>query len=224
MKICSICGKEKDEKFFVKNRNQCKDCKKDYQKRYYQENSEQLKIYQKEYNIENKEYVNGRSREYRNEPKEHLNEISKKYQKDNKDRIRKQKREYIRERRRTDPNFKLRNNVSRLIAYLLETNSSSKNGESCLQYLPYTIDELKFHLEALFESWMTWKNWGVYDSKIWDDNDSNTWRWQIDHIIPHSTFKYTSMDSQEFRDCWALSNLRPLSAKRNVIDGNRRDV
>jgi len=38
-------------------------------------------------------------------------------------------------------------------------------------------------------------------------------------IIPQSTFKYSSMEDQEFKNCWALSNLRPLSAKQNNFDG-----
>jgi hypothetical protein len=44
----------------------------------------------------------------------------------------------------------------------------------------------------------------------------------FDHIIPHSTFHYETMDCQEFKDCWALSNLRPLSAKQNLLDGISR--
>lgn len=84
------------------------------------------------------------------------------------------------------------------------------------------MEKLKRHLEGQFESWMTWDNHGRYDVKTWNDNDQNTWTWQIDHIIPHSKFHYTSMENQEFKDCWALSNLRPYSAKQNVIDGTSR--
>lgn len=51
------------------------------------------------------------------------------------------------------------------------------------------------------------------------DGNSATWKWQIDHIVPQSTFQYASIDCQEFRNCWTLSNLRPLSAKQNLLDG-----
>lgn len=91
-----------------------------------------------------------------------------------------------------------------------------------LQYLPYSIQELKEHLEIQFEPWMTWYNHGIYDSKLWDDNDLSTWTWQIDHIVPHANFPYLSMKDQSFRDCWALSNLRPYSAKQNLIDGGTK--
>ena len=57
--------------------------------------------------------------------------------------------------------------------------------------------------------------------KFWDDNDSSTWKWQIDHIIPHFAFKYTTMNCEKFRKRWALENLRPYSAKQNMIDRDR---
>jgi hypothetical protein len=69
---------------------------------------------------------------------------------------------------------------------------------------------------------MIWQNYGRYDATKWNDNDPFTWTWQIDHIVPQSTFHYTSMEDQSFRDCWALSNLRPLSAKQNFLDGVSR--
>ena len=124
--------------------------------------------------------------------------------------------------RQNDPSFKIRSSLSYAIWYSLKYNNTSKNGKSCLDYLPYTLDQLKEHLEAQFEPWMTWENHGTYNKKNWNDNDPNTWKWQIDHIIPHSTFTYSSMDCQEFNTCWALTNLRPYSAKQNIIDGTNR--
>jgi len=66
---------------------------------------------------------------------------------------------------------------------------------------------------------MTWENHGKYDPKTWDNNNSKTWTWQIDHIVPHSTFKYSSMEDQAFKECWSLDNLRPYSSKQNQLDG-----
>lgn len=130
------------------------------------------------------------------------------------------------ERRRnkadTDPAWKLRQNISTAIRDGLYRNNSSKNKESCIPYLEYTITELKAHLENQFEPWMNWSNHGNYRVAVWDDNDPATWTWQIDHTVPHSKFIYTSMQDEEFKRCWALSNLRPLSAKQNILDGNRR--
>lgn len=106
-----------------------------------------------------------------------------------------------------------------MVYVALKKNNSNKNSISVLKFLPYSIKELKIHLENQFEHWMTWDNWGMYDPSTWDDNDQSTWTWQIDHIIPQSTFKYTSMEDEEFKQCWGLDNLRPLSAKQNIIDG-----
>ena len=69
---------------------------------------------------------------------------------------------------------------------------------------------------------MNWNNWGKYNPKTWDDNDSSTWTWQIDHIIPVSHFKYNCESDEEFKKCWSLDNLRPYSAKQNIIEQDYR--
>lgn len=88
--------------------------------------------------------------------------------------------------------------------------------------LPYTMKELKIHLESQFESWMSWNNYGSYNKQLWNDNDKTTWKWNIDHIKPKSDFKYSSIDDIYFIECWSLDNLRPYSAKQNLLDGVNR--
>jgi hypothetical protein len=88
--------------------------------------------------------------------------------------------------------------------------------------LPYSINDLYNHLESLFEPWMNWDNQGTYNKNTWDDNDQSTWFWRLDHIIPRSDLPYESMSDKNFQKVWALSNLRPLAAKQNIIDGARR--
>lgn len=90
---------------------------------------------------------------------------------------------------------------------------SSKHGESCLQHLPYLVEELKSHIESLWESWMTWDNYGSYDY--------NRKTWQIDHIVPQSKLPYSSMNDENFQKCWALSNLRPLETIANIKKSNK---
>ena len=106
---------------------------------------------------------------------------------------------------------------SNIRSYIFSPKTSSS-----LSFLPYTIDELKKYLESQFEPWMTWENHGVYDVNIWDDNDKSTWTWQIDHIIQQSDLPYVSMNDENFQKCWVFSNLRPLSAKQNYLDGMTR--
>jgi predicted transcriptional regulator len=121
----------------------------------------------------------------------------------------------------------LRKAVSGAIHAYLKTEGLGGYNISAMAHLPYNVRDLKLHIENLFSHtdnlkdgkvWMTWDNWGVYDPKTHDINPT----WQIDHIIPHSTFKYKSMEDQAFLDCWALSNLRPLDARINNDDGVRR--
>lgn len=66
-----------------------------------------------------------------------------------------------------------------------------------------SIDFLKGYLEARFKEGMTWSNWG----KIW----------HIDHIIPCAEFDLT--DSEQQRQCFHYSNLRPLFARDNLSKG-----
>jgi len=108
---------------------------------------------------------------------------------------------YAKIRRKIDPGYCLRKNISFSIWYALKLSNSSKNNESCMKYLPYSINELKQHLESLFESWMTWNNYGTFISDVWTDNDPKTWTWQLDHIIPQSDLPYTSMTDDNFKKC-----------------------
>ena len=148
----------------------------------------------------------------------HASEIITKnsnYKKQNRSRI----NERNRERSKSDPIFKMRETVRGAIKMTLKR---LKNGTSISKYLPYAINQLKEHIESLFEPWMGWDNHGKYDPKTWNVNDPTTWTWQLDHIVPHSDFNYFSMEDQLYKDCWALSNLRPYSAKLNSIDGASR--
>ena len=98
----------------------------------------------------------------------------------------------------------------------------NKKNISCFKYLNYSVEDLKNHLEKQFESWMNWENHGIYDPKTWDDKNQLTWVWNIDHITPQSELPYTSMECDNFKLCWNLNNLRPYSAKQNILDGSNK--
>lgn len=207
-----------------------------YQKDYYQNNKDDIIIVQKEYRKNNKlkiadhnsEYykdnkssIDLQHAEYYENNKERMTAIQKQYCENHKDEIDSYRREYYKNRAHNDLLFKIKRRVSSQVWHFLFKSGSSKNNKSICDFLPYSIQELKEHLEKQFESWMNWNNYGRYVAKNWDDNDSSTWKWQIDHIIPHSKFSYISMENEEFKKCWALSNLRPYSAKQNLLDSNR---
>jgi hypothetical protein len=163
-----------------------------------------------------------------------ISEVNK--QKRNSEKSKKEKQEYfelhkteIREKLnaaerkayKEDIPFRLRKSISRMIRGQLKKNNSQKDG-SCLPNLPYTIEQLKEHLQQAWEPWMNWENYGKYSAQTWDDNDSSTWTWNIDHIIPQSNLPFISMTDENFKVCWSLENLRPYSAKQNLIDGSNR--
>ena len=197
--ICSKCNKDlpEDEFYFrsQKSRKRYRQCKK---------------------------CMNAASREYTKNNKEKIAKNKAKYYRNNKDYFTKYWREYMRKRRKNDLEFRLKSNINRSIHKFLKARGNSKKG-SLRDHLPFTIEDLKSHLESLFEPWMSWDNWGVYNHKTWNDADKSTWTWNLDHIIPHSKFKYSSISDISFRKCWDLSNLRPLSSKQNFLDGVRRE-
>lgn len=74
----------------------------------------------------------------------------------------------------------------------------------------YTEEEIVSHLESYFteENGYTWDNMG---------------EWHIDHIRPVSSFNYTTTECEDFKKCWALSNLQPLWAADNLRKSDKWD-
>lgn len=149
-----------------------------------------------------------------------LNQLQKvkEYYNKNKSKILNYNKKYCKIKRKNNFAFRVRPIISNSIYCCLKNNNCLKSN-SIKSKLPFKLEDLKMHLESLFEPWMNWNNWGKYIKAKWDDNDQSTWTWQIDHIIPHSTFKYKSMDDELFIKCWSLDNLRPYSSKLNQLDG-----
>jgi len=114
--------------------------------------------------------------------------------------------------------IRLKKTISAAIWKALKNKETSKTS-STLSFLPYSIDKLKTHIESQFEPWMSWDNWGMYELDTWDDNDSRTWTWQIDHKKPMARHVYSCQEDSEFLKAWELSNLRPLKSKENIILG-----
>lgn len=234
LRTCKKCGDIKDITFFVNKKRSngnyylytCLDCNKvynkNYHKQYREKNKEKLTKYQQERYSNNIDKFINYSKNYNANHKNKKKQYDVIYRQQNKEKIDNRIRKYRKKRRQYDICYRLRHSVSGSISSYLKLNGGSKNKNSCLQFLPFSIQELKQHLEKQFEPWMNWENRGIYHIKTWNDNDSSTWKWQIDHIVPHSKLPYKSMDEENFQKCWALDNLRPYSAKQNLLDSNRR--
>jgi HrpA-like RNA helicase len=168
------------------------------------------------YRHRNRKRLADAQKEYRTTHKEQEAITKKKWVEDNKGYVREQDR-LAKRKKRQNPLARLKDSISAIVRQWIK-----KDGKSIKKYLPYTLEQLKSHIENKFEPWMTWDNQGVYRVKEWNENDQSTWKWQLDHVKPHSWFPYISMEDPLFQECWALDNLRPYSAKDNIKNGNRR--
>lgn len=72
------------------------------------------------------------------------------------------------------------------------------------EILGCSFEEFKLYLESKFEPWMTWENYGLYNSKT-------NYGWDIDHIIPISSSK-TKEDIIKLNH---YTNLQPMCSKIN---------
>ena len=198
-KICNKCGIEKQITEFGKSKESkdgykysCKECRNLSERNRLADPSK-------------REHTNKLARINRTEKKEIYKAISDRYVSTHKQQRREYNTKYWNNRRKTDPVFRIKQNISRSIRYYIKTGS--KHGQSVLDKLGYSLQQLKEHLEKQFDQNMNWENYGTY--------------WHIDHIVPHSSFSYTSMDDEEFKKCWSLDNLRPLEAIENIKKSNK---
>lgn len=243
-KDCKECIRKRGSKYREENYEKVLKAKKEYYQKnhdkvlkYSREYNArpEVKAHQKEYRKEYYQTENGqknrfeRSKRYTSKPNVKAAIAARKRERyhDNLDVSRAQAREYmkrpdVKEKTRAryhatkTPQKRLRNCIRTSIIYHIKRKGQTKD-ESLVKHLGYSLDDLKIHLECLWEPWMNWENWGLYCAETWNDNDSKTWTWHIDHIKRHREFKYSSVKDPEFKECWALTNLRPLSAKENVI-------
>lgn len=194
----------------------------EYQKTYREANKEKISEKNAKRYKDNKIEFKIRNKEYRENHKEFLKLKRKQYKTNNRELFRERYNNYQRKRYHEDELYRLRQRISWNIRKTLLTNNSNKNKKSILEFLPFSIKELKACFELMFDDWMNWNNYGSYKVSEWNDDDKMTWKWNIDHIIPQANLPYDSMEHFNFKKCWALENLRPYSAKQNMIDSNLR--
>jgi hypothetical protein len=222
MKKCIKCGINKEISEFVKTKNSCKECEKEYKKQYRLKNKEKVKLKAKAYYENNKDFLKEKVKENYEKNKEKKIAYQKKYSEENKDKIKEYKSNYaqlnkckIREyknnyqnkRRNEDPIFKLKYVISRSIRRSLKCKGISKDKKS-IEILGCSIEFFKIYLEKLFNSEMSWENYGT----IWD----------LDHVIPLST----AITEEDVIKLNHYTNLQPLDShinrniKRDKIDFN----
>ena len=171
----------------------------EYKNKYYLNNKESILEKCKQYYSGNKEKTLKRGKEYRINHRKEILESKKIYR--HKDKF----REYINSRYRTDLKYNLNYKISNDMRRALKGN---KNGRRWEDLVGYTLDDLIKHLQKTLPNGYTWDD--VLNGKL-----------HIDHKIPKSVFNFTEPEDYDFKRCWALSNLRLLPAKENLIKGNK---
>tara|TARA_R110000824_G_C15182732_1_gene673939 strand:+ start:563 stop:1159 length:597 start_codon:yes stop_codon:yes gene_type:complete len=128
---------------------------------------------------------------------------------ENKNKRREYARDYYHKRSKEDPFYVLKLRMGSWILREIKNNNGTKEG-SVWEYLPYTPQQLKEHIENQFEDWMSWESHGNGEGC-----------WNLDHIYPQSLTPYDSLEHPNFQRCWALDNLRPLAWRDNLAKSNR---
>ena len=200
-KKCNKCEKEKELFEFYKDRtkkdgyrHQCKSCIKENNKEYYKE-------YSKEYYEKNKEKISKKRKKYYKEYYENNKGKKKEYFQKNKEKINEKQRGYRRNKRQTNPLYKLRRNISTRIYQSIKNQGYTKRSQA-YKILGCTYEEFKEYLENQFTDGMSWENQG---------------EWHLDHIYPVSLAK----DEEELIKLNHYTNFQPLWADDNLKKGNK---
>lgn len=203
MKLCKSCNIEKEECEFAKNKSSkdglqfcCKICGRIKNKKSYEKNKKQRSKHRIDRYKNNKEKELGKNKEWKVKNLERYKEISRIYYQNNKKEIN------LKRKIRAQSNSKIRIDSSMRASIRLSLNGR-KAGQSWKDLTGYSIDKLLSHLESKFTKGMTWGNYG---------KDG----WEIDHIIPKSYFKYKDQSHPAFMACWAINNLQPLWANKQI--------
>ena len=179
-----------DGKYMAK----CKPCHREIVK---SGDKELQKLSKLKYKQNNKEKEKERDKQYRLKNKEKR----KLWEQTNKE----HNNRYCKEKRQTDIVFKLKMNLRS------RTNKIVRGGikpSSAIKELGCSPEEFKTYIELLFQSGMSWENYGNKDG-----------HWSLDHIKPLSKFNLANLE--EFKKASHYTNLQPMWHVDNMRKGNR---
>jgi hypothetical protein len=168
---------------FIKKRLICRKCVNEVSKLYKKNNKERIFAYDKEYKLI------------------HVDEISEynaRYDKENRTEIQARQTIYQKERRKTDPEFKMAGVLRKRLGSIMKEIGGKKSAKT-LELLGCSLNFFKEWLEFRFNSNMTFENHGSY--------------WHVDHVKPCAS--YDLIDEEDQKECFNWKNLQPLYWKEN---------
>lgn len=204
-KTCNKCLIEKTITSFRfrKDRNKystiCIQCINEYRKEWRKNNPEG----DIRYLINNKEKLNEINKIwYQNNKEKHLIRSKERYEK-NKEKRNKQINDRYKNLLKTNLLARIKHNIRRRLNSAISDNGYTKKSRT-MQILGCDFDTFKNYIEAKFESWMNWNNYGGKPSEF------NQF-WDLDHIIPISSAK----DENELYRLSHYTNLQPMCSYQN---------
>lgn len=143
----------------------------------------------------------GREGYYRNHEKRLASR--KRYKTKRTNQLRERQRKWMTKKRQTDPIFAMITNFRSRLYLVLKGKSKSA---STMRLLGCSIDDFRIYIESLFESGMSWTNYG-----------NKKGQWSCDHFMPFAIFDLSKPEHQ--RRCCHFSNLRPMWHIPNLQKG-----
>ena len=220
-KVCSKCGLEKPLSDFYfdnsknRHRNTCKQCWKEHNTKYRNENSsdikEQRKLYRTTMDADKKNTYKKYWKMWSIENMERLREVKKIYAEKNKDRIKKYKKEWAKNNKSMVTPQRRISNILRVRVRKTIKNSGGKKYKGTISLVDCDVDYFIRYLESKFLPGMTWENYGFGDDK-----------WHIDHIVPCASFDLTKPEEQ--LKCFHYTNLQPLWQHDNLSKHDKIQV
>lgn len=238
-KVCKVCGMEKDINEFRKNgkyyRTECRKCENEYNKKYYEENKENInkkrKEYHKQYYKNNKEEKLKYAKNYRLNNKDKIKESRHNYYEKNKNKVlasnkayqeknidhlkeyrkkygktnRERINNYQRNKMRTDSIYKLKHQVRNLLYDSFRRKGKIKSDKT-ENILGCNLDYFISYLLNSFEQRYGYKY--NYDETV-----------HIDHIIPLSK---AESENEIIKLC-NYKNLQLLKANDNLCKSDKNN-
>ena len=189
--------KKKAKEWYENNKERSSKRAKDY----YKKNELSIKEYNIQYQIDNKDKVLRYRKVYYETNKERYKKKAREYYNENKVKVKIYSREYAKERRKTDPLFKMSSNLRTRTSLAFKNKGYSKNTKT-QEMLGVDWEVCKAHIERQFTKGMKWSNQG---------------EWHIDHIIPLASSK----TEEGLKKLCHYSNLQPLWAEDNLIKSDK---
>ena len=211
--ICLVC-----EKVYLKNKNTQKYCsrkcvlkqKNDCTKKLYLEKTKNKKRKKAVYKnlkctICNKEFIPVSRSQLKCSPE--CIEVYKQSEE-----FKYQRSRYSTDRYSSNINFKISITIRNSVKRILKIHTKTGNTKD---FVDYTPEQLKNHLESLWQVGMSWENYGLYG-------------WHIDHMRPLASYNFIREDGTlnelEIKKATDLQNLQPLWAIDNLIKGAKYEL